>query len=47
MIVPWGRGRNIARDVTVVDTFAASYLPLTSVQAGDAERAALLRTASK
>ena len=40
-IVPWGRGRNIAWDVTVADTFAASYLSLTSVQAGAAaERAA-------
>ena len=45
-IVPWGRGRNIAWDVTVADTFAASYLSLTSVQAGAAaERAALLKTA--
>ena len=45
-IVPWGRGRNIAWDVTVADTFAASYLPLASVQAGAAaERAALLKTA--
>jgi hypothetical protein len=43
-IVPWGRGRNIAWDVTVADTFAASYLPLTSVCAGAAaERAAMLK----
>ena len=46
-IVPWARGRNIAwEDVTVADTFAASYLPLTSVQEGAAaERVALLKTA--
>ena len=45
-IVPWGRGRNIAWDVTVADTFAATYVPHTSVQAGAAaERAALLKTA--
>ena len=45
-IVSWGHSRNIAWNVTVTDTFARSYLPLTSVQEeAAAERAALLKTA--
>ena len=45
-IIPWKRGRNVAWDVTVADTFAASYLPHTSVLAGAAaERAAELKNA--
>ena len=45
-IIPWKRGRNVAWDVTVADTHAASYLPHTSVHAGAAaERAAELKNA--
>ena len=45
-IIPWKRGRNVAWDVTVADTFAASYLPRTPVLAGAAaERAAELKNA--
>jgi len=40
-IIPWSRGRCLAWDVTVPDTFAASYQHLTSENAGAAaERAA-------
>ena len=38
----WQRGKCLAWDVTVADTFANSYLPLTAARAGAAaERAAL------
>ena len=38
----WQRGKCVAWDVTVADTFANSYLPLTATRAGvAAERAAL------
>src|SRR5688572_2477023 len=40
-IIPWYRGRCLAWDVTVPDTFAASYEHLTSLNAGaTAEKAA-------
>ena len=43
-LIPWKRGRSVAWDVTVADTFATSYLPLTSLEAGSAaERAASLK----
>ena len=35
-IIPWKRARNVAWDMTVADTFAASYLPHMSVLAGAA-----------
>jgi hypothetical protein len=41
-LTPWLRGKCVAWDVTVADTFANSYLPLTATRAGAAaERAAL------
>ena len=41
-LTPWQRGKCVAWDVTVADTFANSYLPLTAARAGAAaERAAL------
>ena len=41
-LTPWQRGKCVAWDVTVADTFANSYLPLTATKAGAAaERAAL------
>ena len=43
-LIPWKRGRSVTWDVTVADTFAASYLPMTSLEAGSAaERAASLK----
>ena len=43
-LIPWKRGRSVTWDVTVADTFATSYLPLTSLEAGSAaERAASLK----
>ena len=43
--VPWQRGKCVAWDVTVVDTFAASYIDSTAISAGAAaERAATLKT---
>jgi hypothetical protein len=44
-LIPWKCGRSITWDVTVVDTFCASYIGMTSVEAGSAaERAATLKT---
>ena len=44
-IIPWRRGRNVTWDVTVADTFAASYVGDTAVRAGAAaERAAAKKT---
>ena len=43
-LIPWKRGRSIAWDVTVANTFAASYISATEVEAGSAaERAAQLK----
>ena len=43
-LISWKRGRGVTWDVTVADTFAASYLPMTSLEAGSAaERAASLK----
>jgi hypothetical protein len=43
-LIPWKRGRSVAWDVTVVDTFANSYISSTSVLCGSAaEKAALLK----
>jgi hypothetical protein len=45
-LIPWKRGRSVAWDVTVADTFAASYIALTKVEAGSAAaRAASLKVA--
>jgi hypothetical protein len=45
-MIPWARGRCITWDVTIPDTFATSYLPHTSTQAGAAaDRAATLKHA--
>ena len=35
-LIPWKRGRSVAWDVTVSDTFAKSYISATSVLAGSA-----------
>ena len=44
-IIPWRHGRNVTWDVTVADTFAASYVGDTAVRAGAAaERAAAKKT---
>ena len=44
-MIPWSRGRCLAWDVTVPDTFALSHLPHTSIEAGKAaERAAASKT---
>ena len=40
-MIPWSRGRCVAWDVTVPDTFAATHLPLTSITpSAAADRAA-------
>ena len=45
-IVPWSRGQSLVWDVTISDTFAQSYLTLSSQQAGAvADRAATLKIA--
>ena len=46
-LVPWQRGRCLTWDVTVVDTFAASYLAANSFAAGGASAAAVARKSSK
>ena len=47
-IIPWRRGRNVTWDVTVADTFAASYVGDTAVRAGAAaERAAAAKKTEK
>jgi len=33
-LVPWSNGRVLIRDVTVVDTVATSYVPVTAIDAG-------------
>ena len=44
-LVPWTRGRPLAWDVTVPDTYAASHLQLTSTTAyAAAEKAAVNKT---
>ena len=44
-LVPWHRGKCVAWDVTVADTFAASYFDCTAISAGAAaERATILKT---
>jgi hypothetical protein len=44
-LIPWSRGRCLAWDVTVPDTYAASHLPHTSSAAGEAaERAVVSKT---
>ena len=43
-LIPWKRGRSVAWDVTVANTFAASYISATEVEVGSAaERAAQLK----
>jgi len=43
-LIPWKRGRSVAWDVTMANTFAASYISATEVEAGSAaERAAQLK----
>ena len=45
-IIPWSRGQSLVWDVTISDTFAQSYLTLSSQQAGAvADRAATLKNA--
>ena len=40
-MIPWSRGRCVAWDVTVPNTFAATHLPLTSITpSAAADRAA-------
>ena len=41
-LIPWSRGRCLAWDVTVADTYANSYLVHTSVGAGEAAERAVL-----
>ena len=41
-MIPWSRGRCVAWDVTVPDTFAVTHLPLTSITpSAAADRAAI------
>ena len=44
---PWRRGRNVTWDVTVADTFAASYVGDTAVRAGAAAERAAAKKAEK
>jgi hypothetical protein len=46
-IIPWSRGRCLAWDVTVPDTFAASYVHLTAEDAGAAAEKAARNKTSK
>ena len=42
-LLPWREGRCLVRDVTIVNTIAASYLTSTSTEAGSAAELAALR----
>ena len=42
-LIPWKVGRCVMWDMTVADTMAVSYLPLTSVSVGAAAEGAALR----
>ena len=46
-LIPWSRGRCLTWDVTVSDTFAASYLAATSTGAGEAANRAAIAKRSK
>jgi hypothetical protein len=46
-VVPWRSGKSAVWDVTVADTLAVSYLPLTSVTAGGAAESAASRKEDK
>ena len=46
-LIPWKAGRCLVWDATVADTFAASYLPTTSIIAGSAAEAAASRKETK
>jgi len=46
-LIPWQTGKNLIWDVTVADTLAASYLPITSQQAGKAAESASVRKETK
>jgi len=39
-LIPWQNGRSVTWDVTVTDTVAQSYLPVTSASSGGAAEAA-------
>jgi hypothetical protein len=46
-LIPWQGGRSLTWDVTVVDTFAASYLAANSIAAGAASATAVARKSVK
>ena len=46
-LIPWREGRCLIWDVTVADTTAASYLPLTAALAGSAAESAATRKEAK
>ena len=46
-LVPWQSGRSLTWDVTVVDTLASSYTPMTSVTPCEAAEAAATRKRAK
>ena len=46
-LIPWQGGRSLTWDVTVVDTFAASYLAVNSIASGGACAAAVARKSAK
>lgn len=46
-LIPWSSGRSLIWDVTVIDTFAASYLSVTSAVAGGAAELAATRKKTK
>ena len=37
-LIPWSRGKEMAWDVTVPDTYAASHLQSTALEAGSAAK---------
>ena len=39
-LIPWSRGRALAWDVTIPDTYAASHLQITSTEVGSAAKQA-------
>ena len=46
-LIPWGNGRTLIWDATVVDTVAASYIPETATEAGRAAELAATRKHAK